>query len=399
MYCIIQFYVQLRADLRQHKAGLKIVAIKLVVFLSFWQTFLISIATSSVVNILKPTATIAYPDLKVGIPSLLLCVEMAAFALLHQWAFPFSPYRKGGAKYPDPRDPGQPTQPNGDAMRPVKQGGPLGIKAIGDAMNPWDLIKAFARGMRWLFVGVKIRETDSSYKIGELNPDNLNDMSLQPSNSSYKMDNYKPELPIAHEFRKSNFGMAGAKKSSSDEGAALIAHAQPNPLNPGTPSFPGYVPAYQRYDRDGQDITSTHPYYASSDGSHDHLIGQNPTPGTVRRLERRDTIGMALSDPEPYSSHVIPTPYAAQPSDYQQLAEQKRAQRARNKTPKPSEQWMNSSRPVGMEDDEEEIPPAITAAPVHSALWGVQNQTAMQSQHNMDYEQGFEQGGAGRGRY
>ena len=38
MYCLLQFYIWLKADLSDHKPGLKILAIKLVIFLSFWQT-------------------------------------------------------------------------------------------------------------------------------------------------------------------------------------------------------------------------------------------------------------------------------------------------------------------------------------------------------------------------
>ena len=38
MYCLIQFYIQLRSDLAEHSPLLKVVAIKLVIFLSFWQT-------------------------------------------------------------------------------------------------------------------------------------------------------------------------------------------------------------------------------------------------------------------------------------------------------------------------------------------------------------------------
>lgn len=38
MYCLIQFYVQIRVDLAEHKPLLKVAAIKLVIFLSFWQT-------------------------------------------------------------------------------------------------------------------------------------------------------------------------------------------------------------------------------------------------------------------------------------------------------------------------------------------------------------------------
>ena len=38
MYCLIQFYIQIRVDLAEHKPLLKVAAIKLVIFLSFWQT-------------------------------------------------------------------------------------------------------------------------------------------------------------------------------------------------------------------------------------------------------------------------------------------------------------------------------------------------------------------------
>jgi hypothetical protein len=37
MYCLIQFYLQLREDLGRYSPFLKILSIKLVIFLSFWQ--------------------------------------------------------------------------------------------------------------------------------------------------------------------------------------------------------------------------------------------------------------------------------------------------------------------------------------------------------------------------
>lgn len=55
--------------------------------------------------------------------------------------------------------------------RPKYLGGPMGIKALIDALNPWDIIKASARGFRWLFVGYKKRTQDASYQdpAGKLN--------------------------------------------------------------------------------------------------------------------------------------------------------------------------------------------------------------------------------------
>src|SRR5436309_962980 len=101
MYCVVQFYIQLRVDLAPHKPLLKVTAIKLVIFLSFWQTFLISVLTSTF-DIVHASDTLAYPDIKVGIPALLLCFEMAIFAVVHIFAYPWKPYATGSeaTQYP-----------------------------------------------------------------------------------------------------------------------------------------------------------------------------------------------------------------------------------------------------------------------------------------------------------
>jgi hypothetical protein len=360
MYCVIQFYLQLRADLKPYSPFLKVLAIKLVIFLSFWQSFLISILTSSTFNVVHTTSTIAYPDLKVGIPSLLLCIEMAIFAMLHQFAFPWKPYSKSAPSTDYP-------------MSPIKnehgpnQGGFLGMKAFVDAMNPWDLVKGFARGMRWLFVGVKHRETDPSYKAGFGTNEEVN---LEPTRpEAYKR---AESLPIAEEFRRSKFGLPGFGKTDDGAGASLIAHAQPNPLNPGA----GYVPARQRYDINGQDISSGGTVYQNpyDNPNPDRLVGKNPTPGSMRRNDNAqdEDIGMAVTaPPEPYQGHASPPePYQRYQGHVQPIEppptsstdvyrEQLRTDRARQNGSSPSEQWANSSQPIDSR-----------APPVHNALWG-----------------------------
>ncbi|KAL2357835.1 organic solute transporter subunit alpha/Transmembrane protein [Cryomyces antarcticus] len=87
MFCLIQFYLQLKVDLAEHRPFLKVICIKLVIFFSFWQSLVISFLSSSN-GPLKPTSKIYYNDIKVGIPSMLLCVEMAIFAVMHLFAFP-----------------------------------------------------------------------------------------------------------------------------------------------------------------------------------------------------------------------------------------------------------------------------------------------------------------------
>ena len=82
---------------------------------------------------------------------------MACFSILHIFAFPWKPYliknqnavTASGAGF------------SGMAHY---EGGLLGVKAFLDAGNPWDIIKASARGFKWLFVGVKHRREDISYK-------------------------------------------------------------------------------------------------------------------------------------------------------------------------------------------------------------------------------------------
>lgn len=105
---------------------------------------------------LKATDQIAGPDLRIGIPSMLTCVEMAIFAILHLFAFPWKPYN---LKNQSPLD----TTIDGYSAQPTKYAfGP--IRAILNALNPWDIVKACGRGFRWLFHGARHRTNDPSYQ-------------------------------------------------------------------------------------------------------------------------------------------------------------------------------------------------------------------------------------------
>ncbi|RKF63641.1 Transmembrane protein 184-like protein [Erysiphe neolycopersici] len=241
MYCLVQFYVQLRENLAPHKPFLKILAIKLVIFLSFWQTFLVSILTSPALSVVKPSPMIAYPDLKVGIPSLLLCTEMAIFSIFHLFAFPYQPYTlkgHGNINYS--------WGPNIKNKLGPNQGGPFGLKAIIDAMNPWDLVKSFARVVPWLIVGRKTRESDISYK--STHQETHENFPLEASPNS-KESNFSL---LINDCDRTN--ITSNKHTANDEDVRLIDHAQPHSLY----QLTGYVPAKQRYDTNGQEITVPH---------------------------------------------------------------------------------------------------------------------------------------------
>lgn len=291
MYCIIQFYVQLREPLAEHRPFLKVLAIKLVIFLAFWQTVAISVGTSDRVNLVKPNHVIAYPDIKVGIPALLLCFEMACFAVLHLWAYPYRPYLDGAPKtfYPVP-DPDSGLMPRENEHGP-REGGFLGLLAIIDAVNIWDVVKAFGRGIRWLFVGVKRRKEDVSYQpaAGYRNrglDEDVDSLAKKhaATDTSYPMQTYGAAydsaaasggpmtatlkrkktaeyLPIAHEFRRSRFGLPAVPgdpfPQPADERVGLISHAQPNPDSTGRMSAASNSPTATT----NTTMTSPHGHY------------------------------------------------------------------------------------------------------------------------------------------
>ena len=213
MYCIIQFYWQIKDDIRQHQPILKVVAIKLVIFLSFWQTIIISFLTST--NIIKPNNDIQMPDIKVGLPNFMLCVEMAFFAFFHFFAFSWKPYTKNSKVY-------QAEATAGEREQPLHyQGGFLGLKAMADASNPWDMIKAIGRAGRWLFVGRKRRMQDPSYQVSRADTDD----TMRFDSNAYSGTKLNPMGPSTE--------YTGAKKdyTRASEDRQPLVYGQTNPFS------------------------------------------------------------------------------------------------------------------------------------------------------------------------
>lgn len=297
MYCVIQFYIQLKEPLKEHKPFLKVLAIKLVIFLSFWQATAISVGTSTL-DLVHANEVIAYPDLKVGIPMLLLCFEMACFSILHIWAFPYRPYTAGAPQtfYPvaDP-DSGLSPRPNEHAK---PSGGFMGLRAIWDALNVWDIVKAFGRGVRWLFVGVRHRHEDISYRTAPNKAGvDMDDLSQKDgglhANTAYGGANggkSTDNLPIATEFRRSRFdqlygqqetgvtGGSGGRPGAphpEDEADGLISHAQPmsgsrdaRSQDPSPYRNPAEYDGTRPYDQGG-DLSAPAPYRGAREQPYD----------------------------------------------------------------------------------------------------------------------------------
>jgi hypothetical protein len=287
MYCVIQFYVQLRQPLAEHRPFLKVLAIKLVIFFSFWQATAISVGTSARFNIVQANAVFAYPDIKVGWPGLILCFEMSLFAILHLWAFPYSPYVPGAKPtfYPCPDQRLSHSMPPHENLHSFPSGGPLGIHAFIDAANLWDYAKAFGRGIRWLFCGIKRRKEDVSYDASRSTTHITTSLAMDDLVKKKKKHDSKPRgtahLPIANEFRRSRFGLPAVPGDpmAREERVGLIANAQPNPVTaiPPSPSRPPTAGPLSPY--------------------HDHRsFEQEHRPPSSRREERPRTRGNDVNE-------------------------------------------------------------------------------------------------------
>lgn len=145
---------------------------------------------------------------------MLTCVEMAIFALLHLFAFPWKPYDLGTRheQLPQGVDTLSPELPKTYAHGP--------IRALLDALNPWDIIKACGRGFRWLFVGVRYRKNDPSYQT------KLGPMSHQ--DTGYHGPTFAGNGEAAVEIKASD-KQTGKNGLDDSDTSALLSHAQANP--------------------------------------------------------------------------------------------------------------------------------------------------------------------------
>lgn len=139
---------------------------------------------------------------------MLLCVEMFLFAILHIFSFSWRPYGKF------------------NGIKPEYYGGFLGVYAFIDAFNPWDIVKASARGARWMFVGRRTRMQDISYQQHAAEAHiSYNSTKLQPLGATpMPLDRAPPSY-------SSNPGKPGFAADNGDLGAGAGAALYPGSRN------------------------------------------------------------------------------------------------------------------------------------------------------------------------
>ncbi|KAJ7874825.1 organic solute transporter Ostalpha-domain-containing protein [Mycena olivaceomarginata] len=87
----VYLYMPISAYLAPQKPLLKLFAIKAVVFLTFWQSTMLS--GLSLIGVVKDTTYMTAEDINIGFAALLETFEMMLFAFLHLRAFTYKPYK------------------------------------------------------------------------------------------------------------------------------------------------------------------------------------------------------------------------------------------------------------------------------------------------------------------
>jgi hypothetical protein len=87
---ILIFYKGLKSHLQAHKPLSKLLAFKLIVGLAFIEKIIFTILHST--STLHPTSTLSQADTDIGIPHLVICVQMVPFALFFPYAYSVTPY-------------------------------------------------------------------------------------------------------------------------------------------------------------------------------------------------------------------------------------------------------------------------------------------------------------------
>ncbi|KAK5022237.1 hypothetical protein LTS07_010317 [Exophiala sideris] len=161
-YCLKQLHTHVKDDVKQFKTGFQFFCINIVLYLSTYQNLFIALLLST--GAIRADDKVQTPELKVGLPATALCIEMGIVSLLHLWAYPSKRYTLRS------KEPSGETTIGAPQENKTYQGGFLGFKAIWDALNIWDLLKAIGRGAKWVVQGRTQRHHDGSYGLSRRKP-------------------------------------------------------------------------------------------------------------------------------------------------------------------------------------------------------------------------------------
>ncbi|KAJ5759507.1 hypothetical protein N7520_006663 [Penicillium odoratum] len=157
---VIRFYANTKDYMQEHKPLMKLLSFKLMVGLIFIEQVAFMILESS--KIFKETPKLSYADVHMGIPTMVICVQMVPFAFFMRYAFSTKVYRVKLS----PSDSEQKLAEINEHGRPVPrsyQGGSYGIYAWLAYYNPTEYMRE-VRSMYRTLHHVHVRNQKPIYK-------------------------------------------------------------------------------------------------------------------------------------------------------------------------------------------------------------------------------------------
>ncbi|CAI7597162.1 unnamed protein product [Penicillium pancosmium] len=140
---IIQFYSKFNSYMKEHKPLAKLMAFKLVVGLVFLEKIIFTILHST--NTLKPSAAMSYADVHIGLPTMIICIQMVPFAFFFHYAYSTKPYQilsathLAGSQQCPAVDIA--TGENGTIYQKGYEGGAVGVYAWCAFVNPLEILQ------------------------------------------------------------------------------------------------------------------------------------------------------------------------------------------------------------------------------------------------------------------
>ncbi|KAI9357238.1 organic solute transporter Ostalpha-domain-containing protein [Zopfochytrium polystomum] len=147
MYALILFYLVIHHEIEEYKPFWKFVAVKFVVFFSFWQAIVLDMLDRF--GAIKGTTALSADNTADLIQSFLVCIEMLVAALLHMKAFPHQDYQLlAGPAPPAAADPFSAKTAGEPAAEAASAPAAATVRtrlwpALRDVISPMDILRDF----------------------------------------------------------------------------------------------------------------------------------------------------------------------------------------------------------------------------------------------------------------
>ncbi|KAF4331958.1 organic solute transporter Ostalpha [Fusarium beomiforme] len=141
---ILQFYMNMKRYMTEHRPLLKLAAFKLIVGVVLLEKILFLILTGT--KVLRPSDSMTYIDVMMGLPTMVICVQMVPLSLLVLYAYPTKPYEITNSVRPFQTQEYQTLESDADCetvsgFQKGYQGGWLGLYAWAVYLNPLELFR------------------------------------------------------------------------------------------------------------------------------------------------------------------------------------------------------------------------------------------------------------------